>query len=72
MPKGYTYDDYQQNTKERDVIKTTFRVSGGVQIANLSLNVGIEINTEKYNLPFSYKVDFFFEDGEVSILNKAD
>ena len=71
VPKGYTYDDYQQNTKESDVIKTTFRVSGGVQIANLSLNVGIEINTEKYNLPFSYKFDFFFEDGEVSILNKV-
>lgn len=71
VPKGYTYDDYQQNTKASDVIKTTFRVSGGVQIANLSLNVGIEINTEKYNLPFSYKFDFFFEDGEVSILNKV-
>lgn len=71
VPKGYTYDDYQQNTKAADVIKTTFRVLGGVQIANLSLNVGIEINTEKYNLPFSYKFDFFFEDGEVSILNKV-
>lgn len=71
VPKGYTYDDYQQNTKASDVIKTTFRVSGGVQIANLSLNVGIKINTEKYNLPFSYKFDFFFEDGEVSILNKV-
>lgn len=70
-PKGYTYDDYQQNTKEGDVNKTTFRVSGDVQIANLSLNVGIEINTEKYNLPFSYKFDFAFESGEVSISNKV-
>ncbi len=70
-PKGYTYDDYQQITKENEVNKTTFRVSGNIKIANLSLNVGIEINTEKYNLPFSYKFDFFFEEGEVSILNKV-
>ena len=70
-PLGYLYDDYNQKTIEAKVNKTKFVVNGNVNIASMVINVGVDINTSEFHLPFSYKFSFEFQSGTITISNKV-
>lgn len=71
-PLGYAYDDYSKELKKESANRTTFAVSGDVNIASMSVSLGgLNIDTNKFHLPFSYKFSFDFQSGTIEIGEKT-
>lgn len=71
IPNGYLYDDFSQTTPEDKINRTTFVVNGNINIASMSVDVGLSIDTSKFHLPFSYKFAFDFQSGTINVSNKV-
>lgn len=70
-PKGYSCSDYLASQTEANINHSIFRINGNISISSMTMNIGVDLNTADFFLPFSYKFRFYFESGNSAITNKV-